>query len=75
MSPLPPATSAADELLSVTALGGAGIVVGTAAGYLAAAIANDLGHDVSYGDWVARGAGLGAIGGLAVEIFQRLGIH
>ncbi len=33
------------------------------------------GHNPSYGEWVARGAGLGAIGGLALEAFQRLGIH
>lgn len=76
MLPHPSATaSVPNELVAFTAVGGAGIVVGTAFGYVAAALARDLGHDASYGDWVARGAGLGAIAGVALEAFQRLGVN
>lgn len=48
--------------------GAGGLVLGTASGYLAAALAEELGHEVSYEKLIAKGSGLGALFGIFVKL-------
>jgi hypothetical protein len=75
MVEVPATSSLADLLASFAAPASGGLALGTAAGYLATALARDLGYEVSYGEWVAKTSGLGAIFGLVVEAFSRAGVH